>query len=88
MLLIINILLHLLVLLRESLNVDLDLFYFLFALLSGVPNFILFVMQLSFDVDHVLYAALRLRCQVYCVHVKLAEKLLLKLVIFRSLGRR
>ena len=88
MLLVVDILLHLLVLLRESLNVDLDLFYFLFALLSGVPNFVLFVMQLSFDVDHVLYAALRLRGQVYCVHVKLAEQLLFELVVFRGLGRR
>ena len=47
MLLIIDVLLHLLVLLRESLNVDLNLFYFLFALLSGVPNFVLLVMQLN-----------------------------------------
>ena len=59
-LLVSDVFLQLLVFLAQSLHVDFDLFYFFLALLSGVADFVLFIVELSFDVNHVFDAALSL----------------------------
>jgi hypothetical protein len=55
-----DIFLQLLVLLTQNLDVHFYLFYFLFAFLSCIPDFAFLVMELGFDVYHVLDAVLGL----------------------------
>ena len=59
-LLVSDVFLQLLVFLAQSLHVNFDLFYFFLTLLSGVADFVLFNVELSFDVNHVFDAALSL----------------------------